>query len=161
MKYDLSKPIIEVIGQLPTQAEVSGQGGIDDMIQDIKTLQMTLDATKNTDEQFALEEDITGRILWTCHSGLRSAVGHIPAKVLYNILEGDKMCNLVDRVKFLEEISQVFNDALAELPTDDQAHLRRIMADAEAGTSKHKLLIEERARGQRVPGARREEQTRS
>ncbi|KIO12213.1 hypothetical protein M404DRAFT_994164 [Pisolithus tinctorius Marx 270] len=27
--------------------------------------------------------------------------------------------------KFLEGISGVFNDALTELPTDDQAHLRR------------------------------------
>ncbi|KAI6152677.1 hypothetical protein BKA82DRAFT_1008444 [Pisolithus tinctorius] len=63
--------------------------------------------------------------------------------------------------QFLEEISQVFNDALAKLPTDDQAHLRRIMADAEAGTSKYRLLLDERAREQRVPGTMREEQTRT
>ncbi|KAI6152673.1 hypothetical protein BKA82DRAFT_1008447 [Pisolithus tinctorius] len=160
-EYDMSKPIIELISNLRPQITASKHDNIRNMVEEIKALQTTLDATENIDEQLALEEDITGRILWTCHYGLRSEVGHIPAKVLHSILENDKLCNLLDRVMFLEEISRVFNDALAELPTDDQAHLRRIMADAEAGTSKHKLLFEERKREQRVPGARHEEQTRT
>ncbi|KAI5987758.1 hypothetical protein F5J12DRAFT_554393 [Pisolithus orientalis] len=161
MEYDMSKPIAEFISSFPPQTTTSRDDSIHDMVQEIKRLQTTLDTTENIDEQYALEEDITGRILWTCHSGFRSAVGHIPAKVLHNILENDKMCNLVDRVKFLEEISRVFNGALDKLATDNQAHLRRIMADAEAGTSKYQLLLDERAREQRVPGAMREEQTRT
>ncbi|KAI6042225.1 hypothetical protein EDC04DRAFT_2661556 [Pisolithus marmoratus] len=80
MDYDLSKPITEYIGSLPQPVTVSGHGGIRDKVQVIKTLQTKLDATEDIDEQLALEEDITGRILWTCHSGLRSVVGHIPAK---------------------------------------------------------------------------------
>ncbi|KAI6008042.1 hypothetical protein EDC04DRAFT_915072 [Pisolithus marmoratus] len=156
MDYDLSKPITEYIGSLPQPVTVSGHGGIRDKVQVIKTLQTKLDVMEDIDEQLALEEDITGRILWTCHSGLRSVVGHIPAKVLHNILENDEVYDLMDRIKFLDEISTVFNDALAELPTDDQAHLRRIMADAEADISKHQLLLDERAGKQRTPGATRE-----
>lgn len=161
MEYDMSKPITEFICSLPPQNTASRHGNIHNMVQEIKALQTTLDFTENIDEQLALEEDIAGKILWTCYSGLRSAVGHIPTKVLHNVLENDKMCNLADRVKFLEEISRVFDDALAELPTDDQAHLRRIIADAEVGTSKYQLLLDERTREQRVPGARHEDQTRT
>ncbi|KAI6146491.1 hypothetical protein BKA82DRAFT_31360 [Pisolithus tinctorius] len=105
----------------------SRNNSIHDMVQEIKRLQTILDNMANIDKQCALEEDITRRILWTRHSGVRSAVGHIPAKVLHNILENDKMCNLVDRVKadqFLEEISRVFNGALDKLASDDQVHLR-------------------------------------
>ncbi|KAI6042220.1 hypothetical protein EDC04DRAFT_1028175 [Pisolithus marmoratus] len=129
------------------------------MVEEINDLQKKLDGTENNDDQLALEEDITGRILWACHSGLRSTVGHIPAMVLNSTLKDDKMYHLLDRVKFLDEICTIFNDALAELPTDDQAHLRRIMSDAEAGTSKYQLLQDERAREQRTPGATGEGQT--
>ncbi|KAI5990819.1 hypothetical protein F5J12DRAFT_786435 [Pisolithus orientalis] len=150
-EYEMSKPIVEFTSNLRPQTTASRHDNIRNMVEEIKALQTTLDATEIIDEQLALEEDITGRIPWTCHYGLCSEVGHIPAKVLHSILENDKLCNLLDRVKmsdwtyartkaiesrhqFLEEISRVFNDALAELPTDDQAHFRRIMADAEAGT---------------------------
>ncbi|KAI6043678.1 hypothetical protein EDC04DRAFT_2649354 [Pisolithus marmoratus] len=156
--YDLSAPITTRISSLPQPTSTSGRDSIRDMVQEIKTLQTSLDAVENIDEQLALEEDITGRILWTCHSGLRSAVGHIPTQVLNSILKEDKMYDLADRVKFLEETLKVLRDALAELPTDDQSHLRRIMADAEAGTSKHQLLLDERTRGQRAQGATHEGQ---
>lgn len=148
VKYDISKPITEFIS-LPTRTVVCEHHvRIRNTMRKIEELEERLDATNNINEQLALEEDITGRILWTCHAGLRDTVGHIPAKVLHGILENDKMYDLMGRVKFLEGISGVFNDALTELPTDDQAHLRRIMADAEADTSKYQLLLE-----QRVPGA--------
>ncbi|KAI6043669.1 hypothetical protein EDC04DRAFT_634551 [Pisolithus marmoratus] len=125
MAYDMSKPITEVIGSLSSQTSASRHIGFHDMVEEIKNLQTKLDGTQNEDDQLALEEDITGRILWACHSGLRSTVGHTLAKVLNSILKDDKVYHLMDRVKFLEQICRVFNDALAELPTDDQAHLRR------------------------------------
>ncbi|KAI6043684.1 hypothetical protein EDC04DRAFT_636226 [Pisolithus marmoratus] len=158
-EYDMSKPIAEFISSLLPQTSVSPHGGIHNMVEEIKELQKKLDTTENNDEKLALEEDITGRILWVCHSGLRSAVGHVQAKVLNSVLKEDKMYNLTNRIKFLEEISRVFNDALAELPTDDQAHLRRIMSDAEAGTSKHQLFLAEQTREQRALGTAHEAQT--
>lgn len=158
-EHNLSKPITECISSLPQPTMVSGHNNIRRMLRDIESLRTKLDDTENVDEQLALEEDITGRILWTCHFGLRSAVGHIPAKVLRSVLGNDEVYDLMDWVKFLEDISTVFNDALAELPTDDQAHLLRIMADAEGGTSKYELLLEERRREQRTPSTTREGRT--
>lgn len=146
VEYDMSKRIIEFISSLSPQTSMLGHTGIHDMVEEIKKLQEGLDTTKNNYEQCALEEDVTGRILWACYSGLYSVVGHIPAKVLHSALANDSLYTLMDRLKFLEEISRIFNDALAELPTDDQAHLQRIMADADTGTSKYKLLLAERAR---------------
>ncbi|KAI5987755.1 hypothetical protein F5J12DRAFT_554344 [Pisolithus orientalis] len=99
MGCDMSEPITKFISNLPPQTTTSRRDSIHTMVQDIKTRQTALDATENVDEQLALEEDITGRILWTCHSGLRPAVEHIPAKVLHSILKNDKICNLVDRVE--------------------------------------------------------------
>ncbi|KAI6107574.1 hypothetical protein EDD16DRAFT_96657 [Pisolithus croceorrhizus] len=158
-EYNMFRSITEFISSPSSQTSESSHVGIHDMVEDIKQLQMKLDDTKNIDEQLALEEDITGKVLWACHSGLRSAVGHIPAMVLHSALENDKVYNLMDRVRFLEEITRVLNDALAELPTDDQSHLRRIMADAEAGTSKYQLLQEEGVREQSATGAMHRGQT--
>lgn len=59
----------------------------------------------------------------------------------------------MNRISFLEEISKVFKDALAALPSDDHTHLRRIMADAEAGTSKHQQLLDARTQELGTPGA--------
>lgn len=161
IEHDLSKPITECTDGLPQLTMVSGYNSIRKMLGDIEILRTKLDHTENIDEQLALEEDVTGRILWTCHFGLRSFVGHIPAKVLCDVLENDEVYDLTDRVKFLEDISTVFNDALAELPTDNQVHLRRIMADAEAGTSKYELLLKERTGEQKAPSTAREGQTTS
>ena len=68
--------------------------------------------------------------------------------------------------QFLERFGRIFEEAIAEPPEQDQAHLRRwvlwftlrygqcwmnlcslsrIMADAKAGTSKHQLLLAELA----------------
>lgn len=155
-EYDTSKPLTEFVGSLDPQTDVSGHDGIQSMVREIKSLQAVLDVTTDIGERCALEEDITGKILWTCHCGLRFSVGHIPAKVLYSILKEDKVYDVMNRISFLEEISKVFKDALAALPSDDHTHLRRIMADAEAGTSKHRQLFDARTQELRIPGATRE-----
>ncbi|KAI6008038.1 hypothetical protein EDC04DRAFT_2907341 [Pisolithus marmoratus] len=153
----MSQPIVALDNSPSLQTSALRHVEFRAMVEEINDLQKKLDGTENNDDQLALEEDITGRILWACHSGLRStAIPRSPPdlnQVLNSILKDDKMYHLLDRVKFLDEICTIFNDALAELPTDDQAHLRRIMSDAEAGTSKYQLLQDERAREQRAPGA--------
>ncbi|KAI6043175.1 hypothetical protein EDC04DRAFT_2891194 [Pisolithus marmoratus] len=150
-EYGMSKPITEFIGSFSPRTSASRHVEIPDMVEEIKKLQTVLDATKNIDEQLALEEDITGRAIPRLLPDLN--------QVLNSVLKEDKMYNLMNRVKFLEEISKVFNDALAELPTDDQAHLRRIMSDAEAGTSKHQLFLAEQTREQRALGTTHDGQT--
>ncbi|KAI6151514.1 hypothetical protein BKA82DRAFT_414826 [Pisolithus tinctorius] len=49
------------------------------------------------------------------------------------------------RRQALHEIRGIFQETLTEPVNDDQAHLRRIMADAEAHTSKYDLLLSELA----------------
>ncbi|KAG6328977.1 hypothetical protein ID866_10111, partial [Astraeus odoratus] len=45
----------------------------------------------------------------------------------------------------LEDIGSIFKNSLSKPPSDGQAHLRRILADAQAGISKYQLLLSERA----------------
>ncbi|KAI6044898.1 hypothetical protein EDC04DRAFT_2640530 [Pisolithus marmoratus] len=103
------------------------------MVQEIKDLQEKLDATDDEDEQRALEEDVTGKILWLCWCGMRSEVELLlPQIVDYIRNEGG--------VEGLLEIGGII-EATHSQPNDDQTHLRRIMADAGAGTSKYQLLL--------------------
>lgn len=51
------------IGQL-SHMKYDRQLKIPSSVQDIKVLQLKLDATKDKCEQRALEEDVTGKILW-------------------------------------------------------------------------------------------------
>ncbi|KAI6042316.1 hypothetical protein EDC04DRAFT_992266 [Pisolithus marmoratus] len=111
-------------------------------LQQINALQAKLDASNDEDEKRALEEDTTGKILWLCWRGLRQEVGQVPEKVIDRIARDQRVCYQVAKARgqALHEIIEIFQEALAEPVEDDQAHLRRIMADAEAGTSKYDLL---------------------
>ncbi|KAI6167414.1 hypothetical protein EDD17DRAFT_1040823 [Pisolithus thermaeus] len=90
------------------------------IIQDIKALQVKLNATQNEGEQRALDEEITGKILWLFWCGTRVEVDELLAKGLLN------MCSLMESTTCTD-------------PEDDQALLRRIMLAAGQGPSKHSL----------------------
>ncbi|KAI6043674.1 hypothetical protein EDC04DRAFT_2649288 [Pisolithus marmoratus] len=79
MAHDMSQPIVALDNSPSLQTSASRHVEFRAMVEEINDLQKKLDGTENNDDQLALEEDITGRILWACHSGLRSTVGHIPA----------------------------------------------------------------------------------
>ncbi|KAI6012663.1 hypothetical protein F5J12DRAFT_545085 [Pisolithus orientalis] len=103
------------------------------MVQEIKALREKLDATDDEDEMRALEEDITGKILWLCWCGICQEVEQLlPQVVDYLGNEGN--------MTGLGQIGRIIEGTHTD-PNDDQAHLRRIMADAGAGTSKHQLLL--------------------
>ncbi|KAI5985327.1 hypothetical protein EDC04DRAFT_1586944 [Pisolithus marmoratus] len=105
------------------------------MLQEIEALRTKLDETKDEDDQRALEEDVTGKILWLCWCGICAEVDQLLPKVVdYIRSEGD--------MKGLREIFLV-RPSIA--PSDDQAHLQRIMRDAGTGTSKYQLLLTARA----------------
>ncbi|KAI6018957.1 hypothetical protein BKA83DRAFT_4309851 [Pisolithus microcarpus] len=108
------------------------------VIQDIKALQAQFEATKDEDEQRALEEDVTGKILWLFWCGICAEVDELLPKVVEHIRrEGS--------IQGLREISVVTPSVD---PSDDLAHLQRIMYDAGANTSKYQLWLDARAREQ-------------
>ncbi|KAI6038678.1 hypothetical protein EDC04DRAFT_3141285 [Pisolithus marmoratus] len=108
------------------------------MFRGIEVLQAKLDETEDEDEQRALEEDVTGKILWLCWCGICAEVDELLPKVVdYLRREANMRCLLY--------ISSAILPITGADPGDDQTHLRRIMHDAGAGTSKHQLLLAARA----------------
>ncbi|KAI6101082.1 hypothetical protein EDD16DRAFT_396280 [Pisolithus croceorrhizus] len=51
------------------------------VVQQIEALQVKLDTTEDEDEQRALEEDVTGKILWLCWCGICAEVDELLPKV--------------------------------------------------------------------------------
>ncbi|KAI5984786.1 hypothetical protein EDC04DRAFT_2831863 [Pisolithus marmoratus] len=52
------------------------------MFREIEALQAKLNETVDEDEQRALEEDVTGKILWLCWCGICAEVDELLPKVL-------------------------------------------------------------------------------
>ncbi|KAI6038894.1 hypothetical protein EDC04DRAFT_1845561 [Pisolithus marmoratus] len=109
---------------------------IPSMVQEIKTLQAKLDETEDEDEQRALEEDITGKILWLCWCGICAEVDELLPKVVDCVRREGNM-------EGFREIHLATISAMSAEPglEDDQGHLQRIMLDAGAKTSKYELLL--------------------
>lgn len=116
------------------------------MVQEVETLQAQLEATEDDDEQRALEEDITGRILWFYWCGIHSEVDHILALVANETR--NRYMGVGYDYRDLNETAKIFRRTLLVGPADDIADFRRIMFDAGAGVSKHKLWLAARAAGQ-------------
>ncbi|KAI5992020.1 hypothetical protein F5J12DRAFT_462164 [Pisolithus orientalis] len=57
------------------------------MIQEIEALQAKLSATEDEDEQRALEEDVTGKILWLCWCGICTEVDEPLPKAIHPVAE--------------------------------------------------------------------------
>ncbi|KAI6094061.1 hypothetical protein EDD16DRAFT_976308 [Pisolithus croceorrhizus] len=109
------------------------------MVEDIKALQVKLDATNDEDEQRALEEDVTGKILWLLWCGICAEVDELLLKVVNYIRREGAMSGLL----YFSTIKPPSTD-----PSDDQAHLQRVMYDAGADISKYELWLVARAREQ-------------
>lgn len=143
------------------------------MIQEIEALQAQLEATDDDDEQRALEEDLTGQILWLYWCGIRSEVDHILALFVNHIRDISKafkkyslreatdiiggsretadiirgLHETEDVIRSLPVTADIIKRTLHVGPADDIAQLRRIMFDAGAGVSRHKLWLAARAAG--------------
>ncbi|KAI6143542.1 hypothetical protein EDD17DRAFT_1660138, partial [Pisolithus thermaeus] len=116
------------------------------MLQEIQVLQEILDTVKDEDEQRALEEDITGKILLVCCLGICSEVEHVPAKVVDYILNekpGDTD-DIRTRTQRLTDIGLMFRNAYtsSEQYRLQQDHLWRVIDDARSDTSKYQLLLD-------------------
>ncbi|KAI5992972.1 hypothetical protein EDD15DRAFT_958170 [Pisolithus albus] len=108
-------------------------------VQEIEALRVKLDATEDEDEQRALDEDVTGKILWLCWCGICAEVDELLPKVVDYFRQN----NIEQGLRHMKSI--MMPEMHPCEPSDDQAHLRRIMLDAGAGISKHQLLLAARA----------------
>ncbi|KAI6013260.1 hypothetical protein EDC04DRAFT_720133 [Pisolithus marmoratus] len=110
-------------------------------IQEIASLEKKLQATHDEDEQCALEEDITGKILWFYWLGICLEVDQLLPKVV------DRIRNDADEDyrAGLRQIAEIIKRAPREIPDGDIVHLRRVMYDAGTGVSRHRLWLDARA----------------
>ncbi|KAI5998282.1 hypothetical protein EDD15DRAFT_314347 [Pisolithus albus] len=115
------------------------------MIQHVKELQVKLDATKDEDEQRALEEDVTGKILWLFWCGICAEVDQLLPKVTDFIREEGNTKGL----------RYIYWTLPSTVRGDDQVHLQRIMLDAGANTSKHQLWLARARERAKWPGINR------
>ncbi|KAI5987983.1 hypothetical protein F5J12DRAFT_531736 [Pisolithus orientalis] len=108
------------------------------MVREMEVLQAKPNAIEDEDEQRALEEDVTGKILWLCWCGICAEVDQLLPQVADYIRSERKFVGL------RAILNSLMTGPLAN-PSDDQVHLQRILFDAGAGTSKHQLLLAARA----------------
>ncbi|KAI6019368.1 hypothetical protein BKA83DRAFT_687792 [Pisolithus microcarpus] len=119
------------------------------MVQDLKALQAQLNATKDEDEQRALEEDIAGKILWFFWCGICAEADELLPKVVDHIQrEGSTEVSGITWLNFKQGFGKICLVEPSVDPSDDQVHLQRIMYDAGANTSKYQLWLDARAREQ-------------
>ncbi|KAL4071482.1 hypothetical protein V8B97DRAFT_389515 [Scleroderma yunnanense] len=120
---------------------------VQSLIRQVNVLQHTLDRVEDDDEQRALEEDITGKILLACWHGIRFEVEQVVTKVVDRIVNDKTASSWMrwTRAGRLEEFGKIFEDAIDEQPDDGQRALERVFGDAEAGASKHQILLAARA----------------
>ncbi|KAI6022816.1 hypothetical protein BKA83DRAFT_4269574 [Pisolithus microcarpus] len=117
-------------------------------LQDIRALQGKLDGTDDDDERRALEEDVTGLILWLSLYGILSEVEQrLPEVTNYIRRGGDSTTpESHDYLRQgLREIGKIIEKAPHPQLDDDPAHLQRIILDAGARVSKHQLWLAARA----------------
>ncbi|KAI5992538.1 hypothetical protein EDD15DRAFT_995175 [Pisolithus albus] len=149
-------------GRRRVNIDYDRQLNIPSVVQEIAALQAKLDTTEDEDEHRALEEDITGKVLWLCWCGICAEADELLPKVVdylrreANVKVSGITClsvTIIPRRQGLVEmyyaiLSVSFDCSSPMDPGDDQAHLRRIMRDARANTSKHQLLLTARAADQ-------------
>ncbi|KAI6118035.1 hypothetical protein F5141DRAFT_599643 [Pisolithus sp. B1] len=114
------------------------------ILQRITSLQTKLDGTDDEDEQRALEEDVTGQILWVSWWGILLEVKQRLAEVLNYIRSGGNSMAPEVRNHFrqgLDGIGEIIKKTPHVHVDDDLAHLQRTMLDARAGISKHQLWL--------------------
>ncbi|KAI6100809.1 hypothetical protein EV401DRAFT_855539 [Pisolithus croceorrhizus] len=113
------------------------------MVQQIEELQVKLDTTEDEDQKRALEEDVTGKILWLCWCGICAEVDELLPKVVDYLRREENMKGFRG-MRYIMGSTMRAREFSTD-PGDDQAHLRRIMRDAGARISKHDLLLAARA----------------
>ncbi|KAI6109313.1 hypothetical protein EDD16DRAFT_37082 [Pisolithus croceorrhizus] len=122
------------------------QGNVYSTVQYVQALQAKLQATEDEDEQRALEEDITGKILQFYLCGIYTEVDQLLPKVVDHVRNGlDSKMIPKDRIRSdLREIADIIKGTRHTDMDHETAHLWRIMLDSGAGVSKHGLWLSAR-----------------
>lgn len=116
--------------------DYDGQLDAVSVLEEINTLRMKLETTEDEAEQRALEEDIAGMILEFCWHAICLEVHKLLSEVLDYIRRTGEVYGLL-------KFGQLIERTLCPDLDGGQAYLRRIMADARAGISKHQLWLVE------------------
>ncbi|KAI5984909.1 hypothetical protein F5J12DRAFT_62617 [Pisolithus orientalis] len=125
-------------------------------IEEVEALQVKLDATVDEDERRALEEDITGKILWLVGAGYVQKWDQQLQRLLIHTERRKRGGRFSShpRTSIVTAASRVLVEIVLAMdlinPGDDEAHLRRIMLDAGAGTSKQVMACRSGSRASQV-----------
>lgn len=124
-------------------------------VREIEALEMKLRTAVHTDEQQALEEDVTGRILWFYWRGICSELDQLLTKV-QDAIRNDLHHNLpgwpLDPLSGFCEIARITKGTRRIGVRNHTTHLPRIMRDAGAGISKHELWLAARCQSRLILG---------
>ncbi|KAI6134421.1 hypothetical protein EV401DRAFT_1908716 [Pisolithus croceorrhizus] len=162
ISVSLSTKLLEFVYVLSSEKWGDGQALVHSTVQEVEALRTRLEATADDDEQRALEEDITGQILWFYWCGICSEVNDRLRSLAYDLR--DRRDEAVpghvyeDKDEYDDHCwsswglynSAKFKRTLHVGPANNVADLQRIMFDAGAGVSKHKLWLAARASGEVV-----------
>ncbi|KAI5989267.1 hypothetical protein EDD15DRAFT_1312802 [Pisolithus albus] len=93
----------------------------------------------------AQEEDIVGKILWTCLCGIHLEIGEVLENVVHCVLNDSLVPAKVlgMRAELLQEMGNMFKNALLKFQGDDQPYLWQVVCNAKLGISKHHLYNDE------------------
>ncbi|KAG6333799.1 hypothetical protein ID866_5294 [Astraeus odoratus] len=95
------------------------------LVEEVRTLEGKLVVCEDEDEERALEEDITGKILLACWLGIRSEIEQVLTKVVALIIDDEGVDQNVRKQRLLREIRKIFKRATDDVSDDGQGHLRR------------------------------------
>ncbi|KAL4069019.1 hypothetical protein J3A83DRAFT_3462851 [Scleroderma citrinum] len=113
------------------------------LIREVEGLKQKLYRVNDDCERRALEEDVTGKILLICWEGVHFEIGSLLGKVV-DFVVNDQAVDIElreTRAKRLRDIGGIFADVVSDTRRNDHCPLRRVMADAKAGISKHRLFF--------------------
>lgn len=122
-----------------------GNNHLQSMVQEIMTLQDKLDITSSKPVFQAQEEDIVGKILWTCLHGIHLEIEGVLENVVHHVLDDSSVSAKVlgMRAELLQEMGNIFKNALPNFQGDDQPYLWQVTYNAKLGISKHHLYNDE------------------
>ncbi|KAI6095495.1 hypothetical protein EV401DRAFT_1180372 [Pisolithus croceorrhizus] len=131
IKYDRSVPRLLIFSSPGGQVLNVVYRRLDapSIILEIEALQGKLNITEDEDEQRALEEDVTGKILWLCWCGICTEVDELLPKVVGYLWREENMEGFAEMTMIMMSTkyapSPGLRGILSTHPGDDQAHLRR------------------------------------
>ncbi|KAI5984216.1 hypothetical protein EDD15DRAFT_2375441 [Pisolithus albus] len=111
------------------------------LVEQVEKAQNKYYASKDSSEQLVLEEDIVGKILEVFRKGISLEIQIVVHETLHYETTVGSMDLPEREVRFncLKIAGEFLEDVCSEVPHDDVAHLRRLMANAREGASMYEL----------------------